>query len=111
MVLRPEHKLVLKEAIETFGDDHQINLWFEESAELTKELCKTRRCIGDPYALAEEIADCKIMLAQLEMIFANKYLVRDIVGAKIKRLAETIEKEKTKNGRTQDVCEDDCSVR
>jgi hypothetical protein len=111
MILLPEQKIILQEAIEIFGDDHQIDLWFEESAELTKELCKTRRCIGDPYALAEEIADCKIMLAQLEMIYANKYLVRDIVGDKIMRLAETIKKEKTKNGRTQDVCEDDCSVR
>ena len=89
MHLRPEHKLVLKEAIQTFGDDHQIDLWFEESAELTKELCKTRRGIGNPYDLAE-----------LEMIYANKILVRDIVGAKIARLVETIEKEKA-HGRSE----------
>ena len=98
MQLRPESRLILKDAIQTFGDDHQIDLWFEESAELTKELCKTRRGIGNPYDLAEEIADCKIMLEQLEMIYANKYLVREFVRAKIKRLAETIEKEKQKNG-------------
>lgn len=107
MSFKKEQTEVMREAVEVFGDESRFDLWFEESAELTKEVCKVKRGYGHPLAIAEEMADCKIMLAQLEIVFDNKYLVRDIVGAKIKRLAETIEKEKTKNGRTQNVCEDD----
>lgn len=46
----------------------------EEMSELTKELCKTFRCehgMSNLGSIMEEIADCKIMLRQIELIFGD----------------------------------------
>lgn len=59
---------ILKEAIEKWGSAKQINKAIEECGELIVELARqeSRRDIGN---IAEEIADVRIMLDQLEMIF------------------------------------------
>lgn len=90
MKLDIKQKEILRNAIDTYGEEHQLKKFHEEFAELTLEVCRVEDCRGNPLALAEEIADCKIMLAQLEMIFDNKYLVRDFVNAKIKRLGKRL---------------------
>lgn len=94
MNLDIKQKAVLRKAIDTYGEEHQLKKFHEEFAELTVEVCRVEDGRGNHLAIAEEIADCKIMIAQLEMIFDNKYLVRDFVNAKIKRLDDNLREEK-----------------
>lgn len=62
---------VFKLAIDTYGKENQCVVAIEEMAELQKEICKDMRIrFGRPRnRMAEEIADCEIMIEQLKMIF------------------------------------------
>ena len=60
---------VLKEAIETYGAEAQLNMAIEELSELIKEVCKHKRYANNRAAIMEEMADCYIMLEQMKMIF------------------------------------------
>lgn len=62
-------KTVLKEAIETYGAEAQLNVAIEEFSELIKEVCKHKRYADNREAITEEMADCYIMLEQMKMIF------------------------------------------
>lgn len=72
----------LKEIIETYGQVSQENIAIEEMSELIKAIIKHRRYHTEQTAtdIREEIADVKIMIAQLEMIYGD---VSDIVDFKI----------------------------
>ena len=59
----------LERAIETYGKDMQLNVAIEELSELIKEICKHKRGADNREAIIEEMADCYIMLDQLEIIF------------------------------------------
>jgi len=74
---------ICKRAVNTYGETPQIHMAIEEMSELTKELCKVMR-YADPKDsdaakkledihehIKEEIADVKIMLAQMELIFGS----------------------------------------
>lgn len=72
-IKRPE---VLQEAVAAYGTHAQVDMAIEEMSELTKALCKERRCgLGQGSRaqahanIIEEIADVIIMLAQLLIIF------------------------------------------
>jgi len=58
----------------------------EEMSELTKELCKYFRYGNNEKEIAEEIADVKIMLTQLEMIFDVDLKMSWVIEEKISRL-------------------------
>lgn len=67
-IKRPE---VLQEAVAAYGTHAQVDMAIEEMSELTKALCKERRCgLGQGSRaqahanIIEEIADVVIMLAQ-----------------------------------------------
>lgn len=77
---------ILKEAISRYGDDMQITVAIEELSELTKELCKYKRGEGKKLNIAEEMADVRIMLDQLEIIFDNSEDVQDWYKYKVNRL-------------------------
>lgn len=79
---------VLKNAIKTFGTDMQLNIAIEELSELIKELCKYKRGEGKQLNIAEEIADVKIILKELEIIFDNAAMVDVWENVKIERLKE-----------------------
>lgn len=83
----------LEQAIEHYGPDMQINVAIEELSELIKELCKFKRGQGNQVNLAEEMADVKIILKELEIIFNNSELVSVWQEVKIDRLQERIKKE------------------
>ena len=80
---------VLESAITVFGRLAQEDMAIEEMSELTKALLKYRRKQTNLNYdnVREEIADVKIMIAQLEMMYGNVY---DIVNQKIKRLADLL---------------------
>lgn len=68
-----ERDNLLRLAILSFGKSAQKLKAVEELSELTKELCKEMN--GPPYMncenILEEIADCKIMIRQMELIFGS----------------------------------------
>ena len=81
-----------KIAIETYGDEAQINQGIEEMAELIQAINKFRR---NPRAetlkgIAEEIADVEIMLEQYKIIFGATLPVNRIKSNKLQRLAERL---------------------
>lgn len=88
--------LVILKAIETYGDNSQINMAVEEMSELTQALMKSRRNdvnLQDVLNnISEEIADVEIMLEQIKLIFNCFALVERQKEFKINRLAERLER-------------------
>lgn len=76
-------------AVQTWGPQMQTVIAIEEMSELTKELCKYFRN-GDGEHIAEEIADCKIVLRQLELIFECEKKVDAWEKHKLERLEDRI---------------------
>jgi len=67
---------LLRLAIELYGKDAQMLMMIEEASELTKAICKVFRASDKDIGTAnehvlEEIADCKIMIRQMELIFGS----------------------------------------
>ncbi len=79
---------IYQSAITTWGDDAQIDMAIEEMSELTTALLHARR--NREANIAEEIADVRIMIAQLEIIFKNSDEVEKIKKEKIDRLARRL---------------------
>ena len=90
---------VLKEAIDYYGVDMQLNVAIEELSELIKELCKYKRGQGCEMHIAEEMADVKIILEELEIIFNNKYRVESWYEDKKERLKWRVTKDSIEKGR------------
>jgi NTP pyrophosphatase (non-canonical NTP hydrolase) len=79
-------KEVLQKAIKSYGVDMQLTVCIEEMSELIKELCKAKREMAKLENIAEEMADVKIMLDQLEIIFGNSEDVTACYHSKVNRL-------------------------
>lgn len=78
---------VLKRAIETYGAEAQLNVAIEELSELIKEICKHKRYMDNTKAILEEMADCYIMLEQMQMIFGLSGTdISDMMSKKVDRL-------------------------
>lgn len=89
---------ILQRAIRTWGEQAQLNMVIEESAELMKEICKwQRKGLKDtPDALLDEFADVEIMLKQLEFMCAARTpdaraRIDAIKQKKVARVAERLE--------------------
>lgn len=80
-----------KRAAEVFGRENQIIVAIEEMAEATKELTKTLRSGGEVEWLAEELADARIMIEQMEQLFGIESVVEKWRKMKLERLAERVE--------------------
>jgi hypothetical protein len=77
----------LEKAIETYGKDMQLNVAVEELSELIKEICKNKRGSDNRENIIEEMADCYIMMRQIEIIFEIKnYETNEVIDKKIARL-------------------------
>lgn len=84
----------IERAIETYGKDMQLNVAVEELSELIKEICKSKRGNDNRENIIEEIADCYIMLEQLEIIFDIDYRdIGHIIKNKIHRLKCRLEED------------------
>ena len=86
-------KDVYEKAKATWGIDAQVTKAVEELAELQKELCKFLLDDGNMEHIAEEMADVKIMVEQLELILECKYDVKEFKRAKIQRLSDRLDAE------------------
>ena len=88
----------LERAIETYGKDMQLNVAVEELSELIKEICKHKRAVDNREAIIEEMADCYIMLDQLQTIFnISEEEICDKMEEKVDRLEQRLD-ERSKNG-------------
>ncbi len=80
-------------AINTYGEQPQVDMCIEEMSELTKELLKLRRESTQAgfqkrrENIKEEIADVQIMLEQLRMIYGSTEKQEEF---KLKRLKERL---------------------
>ena len=84
----------IEKAIATYGVDMQLTVAVEEFSELIKEICKLKRGNNNIDGITEEMADCYIMLKQLEIIFdIDTGDIRHIINNKIDRLEKRLEKE------------------
>lgn len=84
-----DEKRLYEGLIAWYGKSHQITKAIEELSELQKELCKYLLNHNDAArlsAISEEIADCKIMIEQLELMFSVSKLVDHYRKEKIKRI-------------------------
>ena len=89
-------KDVYEKAKATWGIDAQVTKAIEELSELQKELCKFLNDDGTMKNIIEEIADVKVMIEQLELIFECKDKVKLIKKAKIQRLSNRLDEENIK---------------
>jgi hypothetical protein len=88
---------ILERAVETYGKDMQLNVAIEEFSELIKEICKHKRGEDNLDNIIEEMADCYIMMEQMEIIFniiPNKLISTTL--KKLDRLEKRLEEKESK---------------
>lgn len=85
--------MVFDKAIEKYGAEAQLNVLFEEMAELQNAICKYKRGRATVEQIAEEIADVSNMLVQTLMIFDCQELYEKYLDDKIDRLFDNLNKE------------------
>lgn len=78
-------------ALDTYGAQAQTMMCMEEMSELQKELCKHARGADNVHQIAEEIADVRIMLDQMELLHGCGVLVADYAQVKLLRLEKRTE--------------------
>ena len=92
-------KDILLKAITTYGPENQLLQATEECAEFIQAVNKYRRTKTEAQViearlhLAEEIADCFIMLEQATIIVGGESLVNHWKQKKLDRLAKRLEEE------------------
>lgn len=85
------NKEILKQAIETYGDNAQLDMCVEEMSELTKEICKFKRGSINRNGIVEELADVTIMLEQLKIMFSvSERELNNVIDSKVDRLKERL---------------------
>lgn len=83
---------VLHEALEVFGAETQKRKLIEEVSEMMEAFCKLQDGRDVVNHLAEEIADVRIMLDQMCILYDCEALAKAYRAAKLGRLWETIKK-------------------
>lgn len=81
---------VLAKAIDHFGRDMQKAKAIEELCELSVEIARDMIQEGSLLRIADEIADAKIMIRQLEMIYGITDAMKERVTIKIIKLKNMI---------------------
>ena len=82
---------ILKNALQHYGANVQRIVAIEEMSELIKELCKVARCEENIAHIAEEIADVRIMLDQMEILFDCAGAAAAYQADKVERLRKRLE--------------------
>jgi predicted small metal-binding protein len=84
-------KETYEKAFILWGEHKQLAVAIEELAELQKEICKhIRNRFSNIEKIAEETADAKIMIEQIEWFFNIKNEVEKIKEKKLERLQNRI---------------------
>lgn len=82
---------IYRAALETFGEEAQTKMLFEEMGELMSAICKHARGRDKVAHIAEEIADVQIMLDQMAVLFGCEDEVERQKRYKLRRLEQRIE--------------------
>lgn len=90
-------KTIYQDALDTWGENAQLDVAIEEMSELIKEIIKYKRGIGNKQHMSEEIADVMIMLEQIMQMFGLENDVTTQKSFKIMRLNSYLEKIKLGN--------------
>jgi len=90
--LTNEEKQTLRNALDLWGIDNQLNMMVEECAELIKEIMKIRRTgMGNNESIQDELADVFIVWSQLFTLFNYDNKVQNRIDFKFNRLKEKVE--------------------
>jgi hypothetical protein len=81
---------LMKQAINKWGKDSQMDMVVEECAELIKAIQKWRRN-NDAMPIIEEAVDVELMLEQLKIIYPENALRAKTRREKLERLAKLLE--------------------
>ncbi len=81
---------LLRTALDTYGAAKQTIKAVEEIGELLKELSKNAWGQDNRAQIAEEIADVRIMLDQMEILHGVEYMCHGYEKAKLHRLAKRL---------------------
>lgn len=95
-VILPLSDNIFKQAVDTFGADHQIGMLHEEVGELLAAINQYARGRVKKDAVVTEIADVMIMCEQMAEIFGREETEAE-KKRKIQRLAEKLEEASSKN--------------
>ncbi|NCE78320.1 hypothetical protein [Turicibacter sp. TS3] len=95
---------ICKRAVEVFGKDTQVLMYFEEAGELAQAISKYKRGFGKKSDIAEEIADVEIMIEQLKHIYKCHYPVEIVKQQKLMRLSARVEGKKETMGKQKKTC-------
>lgn len=94
MMYNDKH-MIVKRAIDQYGEKHQMTVAIEELSELQKEICKfirKDRRAWDVDRLVEEMADVRLMMFQLQIIFGIETKELQVMeDIKLKRLWERMQ--------------------
>lgn len=84
---------IFEQAVAKWGKHSQIKMAIEELSELITELCKIDRLVNGttPEKVAEEIADARLMIDQVEYMLEIASDVAELRQKKLKRLRELLE--------------------
>ena len=93
MIMDNETALDLWQIIAHYGYRNQKEKAVEELGELQRALARDLQGKQERKTIAEEMADCYIMLAQLQLIYGNRPEVQEEIARKIARTLQTVEKE------------------
>ena len=85
---------IYRAALETFGAEAQTKMLFEEIGELMAAICQYSRGRDKVTHVAEEIADVRIMLDQMAVLFGCEDEVERQRRYKLRRLEQRIEEAK-----------------
>lgn len=86
-----EYRKIIWSAIYIYGKEKQTLKFFEEVAELEKELCKNLFGEQNHDEIVEEIADVEIMLDQIKLMYeAKQSQVERVKAMKVQRLNERL---------------------
>lgn len=99
------HDDILRKFLSTYGYNAQIDMALEEMSELSKALLKYRRAkrfgktdlTRELDGIIDEIADVKIMVRQMELLFGYEEEVEKRIEYKIARQEERLAKEGKEN--------------
>lgn len=92
-----ERDQIFRRCICTYGTNPQIDVAIEEMSELIKALLKWRRAGGAGLTearscIVDELADVRIMVRQMEILFQCEYEVEKRIDYKVRRQEERMGK-------------------
>lgn len=87
---REDRNELYRMAKELWGRDAQREMVYEEIGEFMNEFASFKRGRGDLYKMAEEIADLRIMLEQVEVMYGLQDHVAGVIDKKLDRLNDRV---------------------